>query len=137
MSRQDQYNVTVTVGGTDLGTFDKMSGGAMDSEESKYHPGGMAPQISLGGRTMVDNITVSRLYKLDRDRQLIPALLAGVGKAEVTCNKQSLDINGHSFGSPITYTGILKRVGFPDVDSESNDAALFELEVTTDGSINA
>lgn len=137
MSRQDQYNVTVSVGDTDLGTFDKMSGGAMDSEEAKYYPGGMAQQISLGGRTTVDNITVSRLYKLDRDRQLVPALVAGIGKASVVVNKQSLDVNGAKFGEPITWTGTLKRLAFPDADSESNDAALFELEITTDGAINS
>lgn len=137
MSRQDQYNVTVTVGETDLGTFDKMTGGAVDSEESKYHPGAMGAQISLGGRTMVDNITVSRLYKLDRDRVLLAGLIAGIGKADVTVNKQSLDVNGHVFGEPVTFTGTLKRLGFPDADSESNDAALFELEITTDGTVKA
>jgi hypothetical protein len=49
MSRLDQYNVTVSLDGTPLGTFDKMTGGEIDSEETKYKPGGMAPQVSLGG----------------------------------------------------------------------------------------
>lgn len=139
MSRQDQYNVTVSVDGYKQGTFDKMTGGEIDSEELKYKPGAMAPQISLGGSVSVSNINVSRLYDLARDHSGVANqsgavfLRSRVGKGEVTVTKQPLDVNGAPFGSPIVYTGKLKQVKFPDADSEANSAALVELEISSAG----
>lgn len=135
MSRVDQYNATVSLDGVSLGTFDKVEGGAVDSEEFKYRPGGMAPQISLGGYRMVENITVSRLFVLSRDLPLQPLLIARVGKGDVTITKQSLDVDGNPFGKPLVYIGKLKTFTPPNHDSESNDAALFELEISTAGTV--
>lgn len=141
MSRQDQYNVTVVVtfnGETrSLGTFDKMSGGLVDSEELKYRPGAMGAQVSLGGYKSVENITVSRLFDLSRDLPQVPWLIAAAGKGDVTVTKQSLDVDGNAFGSPLVYSGRLKKVNPPDVDSESNDAALIELEISTASTVGA
>jgi hypothetical protein len=131
MSRLDQYNVTVSIDGTELGTFDKMTGGNIDSNELKYKPGAMATQISLGGSVEVSNITVSRLYDLLRDHTQMTFLKSKVGVGTVTIKKQSLDVNGASFGTPITYTGKLKALNPPEPDSESNAAALLELEIST------
>ena len=78
MSREDQYNVTVVVGSSvvgQLGTFDKMSGGEIDSEEAKYRPGNMGAEISLGGYRMVTNITLSRLFVQGRDTGVVEQLL--------------------------------------------------------------
>ena len=135
MSRADQYNVTVAVsyGGQarDLGTFDKMGGFEVDSEESKFWPGGLAQQISLGGRKNVANGTVSRLYDLARDHGLMGWLLGGVGKASVTVVKTSLDVDGNAYGRPLVYQGKLKTVTPPEPDSESSDPALWEMEVSS------
>ena len=118
----------------DLGVWDKMTGGEVDSAEAKYYPGGLAAAISLGGRKEVGNVTVSRLYRLVRDHQNLAArFINGAGRADVKIKRQPLDIDGNSFGSPIVYYGTLKRVTFPEVDSESSDAALVELEVTVAG----
>jgi hypothetical protein len=135
LSRQDQYNVAVSVDGRDLGTFDKFDGGEMDSDETKYRPGGMQPQVSLGGQSMVNNVTVSRLYNLGRDHQLMPWLLARVGKVQAIVKKQPLDVDGNPFGDPLVYRGKLKQVTAPPADSESNDAALLALEVSSGGTI--
>lgn len=135
MSRSDQYNVTVevTYGGLTraLGTWDKLSGGEVDSEETKYFPGGMAAQVSLGGRRTVGNVTVSRLYRLDRDHPLVGWLLGGAGKATVTVTKASMTIDSAAVGNPLVYTGTLKAVTPPEHDSESSDAALLEMEITS------
>ena len=135
MSRQDQYNVTVSIDGTDLGTFDKLTGFEIDSEEVKYKPGAMAPQLSLGGSISVSNGNVSRLYDLNRDHSKVPFLKSKVGKGNVTVTKQPLDINGSPFGEPVVFTGKLKQVKLPDADSESNAAALVELEVSSAGKV--
>ena len=138
MSRQDQYNVTVVLEalGTalprlDLGTFDKLSGGEVDSEETKYRPGNMGSHITLGGSVTVGNLTVSRLYEHARDHTRIKSIINRVGKADVTISKQSLDVNGAPFGTPLVYKGKLKACTPPEVDSESSDAAMLELEITS------
>jgi len=132
MSREDQYNVTVAIDGKSWDVFDKLSGGEMDSEETKYKAGGMKPPRSLGGSIMTSNITVSRNYELGRDDVMLSALRARVGKGKAIVSKQSLDVDGNAFGRPLVYTGVLKQVSPPDVGSESDNAAMIELEISTD-----
>lgn len=135
MSREDQYNVTVsvTIGGVtrDLGTFDKLTGGEIDSEETKFRPGGLATTLSLGGSKTVSNVTVARLYDLARDHNNMGWLMSGVGKGDVVVTKTAIDVDGNAYGRPIVYRGKLKQLIPPDHDSESSDAALFELEVSS------
>lgn len=139
-TRQDTYAITVTVFRPDnpsipliKGVWDKMSGGEVDSAESKYHPGAMGDPISLGGRKTAGNVTVSRLYRLGRDHDAMQSLINAVGKSKVTISKQPLDLDANVYGSPIVYNGTLKRVSPPDVDSETSEAGIIELEVTVDG----
>jgi hypothetical protein len=118
----------------DLGIWDKKDGGEVDSEETKYKPGGMQSQVSLGGSKLTGNVTFSRLYRLLRDHATVhQTLITGAGRASVILMQQPLDINGNQFGRPIVYRGTLKRVSPPTVDSESSDPAMIELEMTIDG----
>lgn len=138
MSRQDQYAVTFNVDGRDLGVWDKLSGGEVDSEETKYKPGGMGSQITLGGSVEVGAVTLSRLYVLARDHEGatgIHWLLSRVGKGRCTVNRQPLDADGNVYGRPVVYTGTLKTVTPPEIDSESSDAALIECEITPAGTV--
>ena len=118
-----------------LGTWDKRGGGALDSEEMRYNPGGMQPAVSLGGRKNVENVTVSRLYRIVRDHNdLLQRMYNGVGRARMVVSQQPLDISGDGAGiRPIVWRGTLKRVTPPEHDSESSDAALIELEMTVEG----
>lgn len=135
-SRTDTYDVRVRVNGEGTGTWDKMSGGAVDSEETKYRPGGLGEEVSLGGHVTTENVTVTRLYDLDRDHNgLVRTLLAGVGKAKVVVTKQPLDSDGVPFGDPLVYRGKLKSVSPPDVDSESAAAGLLGIEVSVAGTV--
>jgi hypothetical protein len=135
MSRQDQYAVTLNIDGRDMGVWDKLNGGEIDSEESKYKPGGMAPHVSLGGSVEVGNLTLGRLYVLNRDHDLIHWLIGRVGKGSVVANRQPLDVDANAYGRPIVYTGKLKTVTLPEVDSESADPAVVELEITPAGTV--
>ena len=134
-SRVDQYDVGVSIDGVDLGTFDKMSGGEVDSEETTYKPGAMGARISLGGSQNIGTITLSRLYDLARDHTIVHWLMARAGKASVVIKKKALDVDGNVFGAPLVYTGRLKLVHAPDHDSEAADAAQLELEVTPSGTV--
>lgn len=136
MSRLDQYDVTVSVDGLgNLGTFDKFAGGEVDSDEQKYRPGGMAPPVSLGGAVTMGNVTVSRLYVLDRDHAIIHQLLAGVGVGGIRVSKQPLDVNKVPYGRPLIYTGKLKMVKPPEHDSTSSDPGVMDVEFVPTGTV--
>jgi hypothetical protein len=133
--RVDQFNVTAVVDGKNLGTFDKLSGGEIDSDEIRYRPGAMGKPISIGGSITVNNVTISRLFDLHREQSLIHWLIGRAGKGQMTVHKQPLDIDGNVFGRPIVYTGKLKQITLPEHDSESSDAALYELEMVPAGTV--
>ncbi len=133
--RQDQYDVTVAVDGVDLGTWDTLSGGEVDSEETTYKPGAMAPRISLGGSVNVGNVTVGRLFDVIRDGQIIHWLISRAGKGSIVIKKTPLDVDGNVAGRPLTYSGKLKQVNPPEHDSNSADAAVLELEMTPAGTV--
>lgn len=144
-TRADTYDVTVSVQDVNnttqlvmmnLGTWDKRGGGAIDSEETRYNPGGMAPAVSLGGRKTVENVTVSRLYRIVRDHtDITQRLIDGVGRARMEVRQLPLEISSKKGTGlrPIIWEGTLKRCTVPEHDSESNDAALIELEMTVEG----
>jgi hypothetical protein len=125
------YSVSVAVDGDDYGIWDKMDGGDVDSNEKKYKPGGMAPEISLGGSRTVSNVIVSRYYDLDRDGSIIKTLFDRAGKGQVTVTKQPLDINEVPYGEPIVYQGTLKMAKAPAVDSESSEEGRVEIEISS------
>jgi hypothetical protein len=145
MSRQDQYNVSMTVDGYLTGTWDKLEGGEIDSEENKYRPGAMGAHVSLGGSVEVGNLTISRLYDLQRDHGAVGSkgnpgtihwMIERTGKGQCVISRQPLDIDGNAFGDPIVYSGTLKTVTPPEVDSESSDAGLLECEITPSGTVS-
>lgn len=130
--------MTLNIDGVDLGVWDKLSGGEVDSEETKYKPGNMGQHVSLGGSVEVGNVTVSRLYTLaffQAGNDLIHWLVGRTGKGQCVVNRQPLDIDGNAYGRPLVYQGTLKTVTPPEIDSESNDAALIELEITPAGTV--
>jgi hypothetical protein len=102
----------------------------MDSEETKFRPGGMAQELALGGSQTLENLTVARLFNLSRDLSVVKRWYARAGKARVTAVEQFLDTDGNAFGQPVSYVGKLKSVSIPEHDSESSDPALVELEIT-------
>src|SRR5215472_3640183 len=115
MARKDQNAVAVKVDDRNLGIFDVMTGGEVDTTELVYKPGGMLPQISLGGIVTVGQVVLNRLYQLDRDHQTIHWLVGRVGKGRVTITKTSLDTDQNAYGAPLVYKGVLKRVTPPEV----------------------
>ena len=135
MSQENQWLITVTVDGQPLGVFDKLSGGDSQATTVKYRPGGMVPEIDLGGPTAIQDITVTRLYDLARDHVLAKGLVAKNGRARAVVSQQPLDPFGAPYGAPIVRGGVLKGVKFPTADSMSQAASMLELDVSVDGSV--
>jgi hypothetical protein len=132
MSLKRQYDVTAWIDHIgQLGTFDSLTGGGVDSDELKYHPGGMAEVVSLGGRSEIDNVVIGRLYVLTRDHKLyIAGSLFRPGKVGMVVTKQPLDPDGNVWGRPIVYIGTYKRCTPPEHDSTSSDASIIEYEMS-------
>src|SRR5262245_36380998 len=128
-TREDTHTLTLTIdrgleaGKKNFGIWDKKEGGEVDSEEAKYNPGGMAGEISLGGRTVIGNVTFTRYYDWARDDDLIQWAKNGVGKARGDLGVQMMDITGAAQGSLMTYGGTLKTLTPPELDSTGNEAA--------------
>jgi len=133
--RKDQWNTTLSVDGKNLGTFDVKTGGETDTDELTYKPGGMAPQVSLGGMVTVAAVVLNRLYRLDRDQGFAHWLLGRVGKGKAVVHQQPLDPDGNAYGKGFTINGTLKRVNLPEVDSNATDPALLEIEITPYGTV--
>jgi hypothetical protein len=132
-SRQDQFAITLQVGTTSWGFWDKKTGGELDSDEVKYYPGATDQSVSLGGRLVPGNVTLQRLYDRKDDHPKIGSLLNAVGKQTAVVTQRPLDPDGNPFGNRIVWNGTLKRVLVPDVDSEATSAALLEVEITVAG----
>jgi len=134
-TREDTWLVTCSLDGRNLGTFDSKSGGELDSEEAKYRPGGMQPEISLGGSVTTGNLTIGRYCDTVRDWPLIKWLSTRRGSGHGTVGITPLSPAGVRAGDPLTYTGTLKTVNLPDTDSTGNDVAKLELEFTCDAAV--
>lgn len=134
--RQDQWSNTVTVDGRPLGVWDTLSGGAADSENTTYRPGGMAPQVSLGGPRTIGEITLGRLLRKEsEDWDFVHTLMNRAGQARAVVSRQPLDADGNPWGRPLTYTGTVKTCNPGDTDSNSSDAQVWEITVTPEGSV--
>ncbi len=133
-ARVDHFRVGVTLAGRDLGTWDTKEGGETDSEETRYRPGGL-PEESLGGATTVTQITVSRMFRRGRDDEQIAFMRGQVGGGQAIVKVINADADGNPISTGETYTGILKRVGPPEVDSNSSDVAMIEIEITPNAAV--
>lgn len=128
--RQDTWLVTCILEGRDLGIFDKKEGGEIDSDENKYPLGGMLGEISLGGRKTVGELTISRYYDADRDDPLFGFFHNQVGAGVASIGVTPLDFHGNPNGANVVYSGTLRTFTPPEVDNESQDAAMVELVFT-------
>lgn len=136
-ARKNTFAVDVTLVNRgkayDLGVWDTKTGGDVDSNDTTYRPGALGPQITLGGQKTTSNITVTRLYDRNADGAIVAVLLDAVGKGQLGVTQSAIDDDGNSFSPHVVWIGKLKRVLLPDVDSNSDDAAMIELEMSIAG----
>jgi hypothetical protein len=133
--RQDKWANTVTIDGARWGVWSTLAGGDVGASETKFKPGGMLPERSLGGSVTVGNLTLTRLLDAPDWEPMRQLMINRVGKAPVVVARQPLDDDGNPFGKPLTYTGKLLNVNPGDTDSNSEGAQLWTILVSTDGSV--
>jgi hypothetical protein len=134
MKRKDTWLVNLSVAGVgDVGVARKADGFDIESEEVKVRPGGMAPEVSLGGKRSRNAATLTFWNNEQREAQT-PALerAAGAGDGAGACviTRQPLDGDGNPNGKVRTYTGTLRNVKPVEYDEDSNDPAELEVEIT-------
>lgn len=133
--RQDQWSNTVTIDGVRWGVWDTLAGGEPAAGETKYKPGGMQPERSLGGSVSVGNLTLGRLLDAGDWEPMRQLMIGRCGKAPCHVARQPLDVDGNAFGRPLTYTGKLLQVTPGDTDSNADGAQVWQIIVSTNGSI--
>lgn len=121
----------------DLGIWRGRTGGNATSETSDYAPGGMAPRIQQDGEQTVEDVSVTRVWVPERDRPILAALFAARGQARMHVGDASLDRAKNPIGAPVTWTGLLGEVTYPDADAESSDPSVFTLVQRTEPEISA
>jgi hypothetical protein len=138
-TRQDTHVIVVTIANpqtqvlTSFGVWDTFSGGDVDSDQQQYYPGGMGNPVALGGRKTPNNVTVSRLYRIERDHERMQFLLDAIGVSTMFVHRTPLDQYKNPAPNSLVYRGILKHVSPPDLDSTQSGPALLSLEMTVDG----
>jgi hypothetical protein len=137
MNRQDKWLITVSIDGKPTGTWDTFDGGGAEATDTKYKPGGMGDEISLGGKASVGNITLGRLLGKSQYPYMRSLLVNDrSGKARVVVVRQPLDDDGHIWGEPLTYTGTLMNIDLGATDSNGNAAQISTIVVSTSGRVS-
>jgi hypothetical protein len=132
---KNNFRWSVTIGGENWGVWDTKTGGEVDTDiADPYKPGGMGPPIAMGGSVKTGNLVLNRLVTLQDDWRRLQKLINAAGKKKAVAKGIILDDDGNAYDvNPLTYNGILKRVTPPEHDSNSNDPALIEIEISIDG----
>lgn len=135
--RSDQAQISVTVEGVaiDNVSWDSMEGGENEVEGLDILPGGMAPQIALGGIPKRKPVTIQRVWS-DTLIGVYKALDAVAGNAAVTASYTVLGTNKKPAFSPITYTGVLGTVTRPNYKAGTSEEAFLQLMVHLNGEVN-
>lgn len=132
--RQDQATISVPklpVALPFVTSWASLEGGDLEAEDTKTRPGGMLPQVSLGGPTTRTDATVARPYTKELHPYLTPLeTFAGFGAMHITYTILGPDTSSgkiSTLGPTVTLTGILKSVTRPNWDSNATATAMFSL----------
>ncbi len=135
--RSDQAAIHVEISGVvlDQESWSMMEGGDPVSEEAVIFPGGMQPQIALGGLPKWSPVTVEREWSeaLGGDYK---ALANSVGSALVTVSYIQLGVNKQETGQKYTYRGVLTSAERPKYKSTESTDAYLKITVGINGQVS-
>jgi hypothetical protein len=113
-------------------TFDKFSGGDVQSTINKYRPGGMGPEISFLALPSYSDVTITKAWNTSIDNAVWSDLAKLIGNSLVSVTVQPLDDGGNAWGSPTVYTGRLNKVMPGGTDSNSNSVRTLEVGLSVE-----
>jgi hypothetical protein len=125
----NKFHLAVSIPGVtlDAQSWDKFTGGDHTSETQQHTPGGMGPQIAIGGIRKRSPVTVSRAMD-DTLIGLYESIDAATG-GPITITVQPLINPTTVAGKGRTYTGVIKTVKPPDQDSTTSTITMLSVEV--------
>ena len=137
--RSDQARIDVRVSGITIDTesWDVLEGGDRTAEDLTIFPGGMKPQVPLGGIAKRAPVKVQRAWS----SVLIPAFKAldeAAGSTEAEATYTVLEANGSKAeiaGNPITYKGVLLKVERPNYKAGTSEVPFLTVDLGLNGTI--
>jgi hypothetical protein len=129
--REDQAIIQCQVTGINLPavySWASYEGGDVEAEDVKTRPGGLLPQVNLGGPAQRTDVTVKRQYSAQL-HAFIVQLENVAGRAFCVASYTILDANGNPNGGTVTVTGILKTVQRPNWEANASNAAFLGLVI--------
>jgi hypothetical protein len=131
--RADMADIKVRLGKPGIQMGDQWAtyeGGALEADDQKTRPGGMANQVAIGGPASRTDVTVTTQFT-DTVAGIAKQFEDAVGTGELSISVAYLKMDGKPERT-FTRTGIVKSVSIPDVDVNAGDVAF----LTVIGSMN-
>jgi hypothetical protein len=126
-------NATLVIDGVTIpGPWEKHEGGDVTAPDVKFAPGGMLPEVSLGGTASKSNITLTKAVDLDTDLDLYPWLEARAGIGRATIGRVFLGADRRVVGS-LANTGTFLNVSLTAYDASSTKQQELVLEFSIAG----
>jgi hypothetical protein len=113
-------------------TFDKFSGGDVQSTINKHRPGGMGPEISFLALPTYSDVTISKAWNTGTDNALWDDLTTIIGNTIAQVTVQPLDDGGNAWGSATVYTGRINKAMPGGTDSNSNSVRMLEVGLSVE-----
>ena len=113
-------------------TFDKFSGGDVQTTINKHRPGGMGPEISFLALPTYSDVMISKAWNTGVDNALWSDLTNVIGNTLASVTVQPLDDGGNAWGAGTVYTGRLTKVTPGGTDSNSNSVRLLEVGLSVE-----
>ena len=147
--RSDQARIHVRVYGVNypsVTSWASLEGGDLTSEDVKTRPGGLLPQVNLGGPTTRNDLTVTRQYSIELHPWIVALEnVCGIASMKVTYeifdpskftasknfNPQQ-ESSFQTFKGVVTITGILKSVTRPNFNANTPETAFLALVMGCD-----
>lgn len=134
--RSDQALIRVEIEGVSI---DKLAWSSFEGAEGTVEgepvmPGGMEPQVAVGGVRKLSPVTVERDWS-EALAAIYKQLFAVMGSAGAKPSYQPLGRNKVPVGEPFSYTGILTGVSRPNYKGASSEGAMLKLVIQLNGEI--
>lgn len=133
MSSQQQYLVTASAGGRNLGVWDMLGEVEITADVQKRRGGGMGKERTYAALPTYSDTSISRVLELARDHELVRWLDTQVGRTKISLSEQPLDEFGNRWGKGRTITGRINGVTHSEVDSESGDLRTYTVSIAVEG----
>jgi len=126
--RADMADIRVSLDGVPVGDmWATYEGGALEADDQKTRPGGMARQLAIGGPTSRNDVTVTTQFT-DQIAAIAKNFENRSGRGFLKVSVTYMDPDGNRDQRfSFTRTGVVKSVQIPDVDVNTGDVGFLSV----------